>query len=280
MNYRHIYHAGNFADVFKHIVLVMVLDHLRQKDKPFFVLDTHAGIGLYDLESEEAQKTGEAQAGIGMVYERTDAPPEAKQYVDIVRHANGKGRKAPRFYPGSPAIVKSMLRRNDRFTAGELHPDDFKTLKKSLGADMRIRIEKTDGYGLLKSQLPPPERRGLVLVDPPFEATDEFDRMLKGLREAYKRWPTGIYILWYPVKDTAPVADFHRVLSGEGIPKIIAAEFSLSPQGFTEKLNGCGMIIVNPPWMLREHLEAIGPWLAGAISESARCTIKEIAGEL
>jgi len=280
MNYRHIYHAGNFADVFKHIVLVMVLDHLRQKDKPFFVLDTHAGIGLYDLESEEAQKTGEAQAGIGMVYERTDAPPEVKQYVDIVRHANGKGRKAPRFYPGSPAIIKSLLRRKDRLTAGELHPDDFKTLKKSLGTDKRIRIEKTDGYGLLKSQLPPPERRGLVLVDPPFEATDEFDRMLKGLREAYKRWPTGIYILWYPVKDTAPVADFHRVLSGEGIPKIIAAEFSLSPQGFTEKLNGCGMIIVNPPWMLREHLEAIGPWLAGAISESARCTIKEIAGEL
>lgn len=279
MNYRHIYHAGNFADVVKHIVLVMVLDHLRQKDKPFFVLDTHAGIGLYDLESEEAQKTGEAQAGIGMLYERADAPPEVKQYLDIVRRANGKGRRTPRFYPGSPAIVKEMLRQKDRFVAGELHPDDFKTLKKNLGTERRIRVDNADGYGLLKSQLPPAERRGLVLVDPPFEATDEFDRMFNGLRDACKRWATGVYILWYPVKDPAPVADFHRVLAGEGIPRIVAAEFSLSQQGFTEKLNGCGMIIVNPPWMLRERLESIGPWLAGALSKDARCTTTEIAGE-
>lgn len=279
MNYRHIYHAGNFADVFKHIVLVMVLGHLRAKDKPFFVLDTHAGIGLYDLDTLEAQKTGEANEGIGRVWSHADAPEEVRHYLSLVRRANGRGRRTPRFYPGSPVIARDMLREHDRLAVAELHPDDFRLLRRNLGADKRVRAEKTDGYGLLKALLPPPERRGLVLVDPPFEAVDEFDRMARGLREGYKRWATGIYMLWYPVKDAAPVAGFHRVLAETGIPRIVAAEFTLSKEGFTEKLGGCGMIIVNPPWTLRERLDEIGPWLAGVLSENARYTIKEIAGE-
>jgi 23S rRNA (adenine2030-N6)-methyltransferase len=281
MNYRHAYHAGNFADVFKHIVLVMVLDYLRQKDKPFFALDTHAGIGLYDLESVEAQKTKEAEAGIGRLWELAKMPPEVKQYLEIVRRGNVRGGKKPRWYPGSPAIIHEMLRRNDRFTAGELHPDDYKTLRKKIGHDRRIRVENEDGYGLIKALLPPPERRGLVLVDPPFEVTNEFDLLLRGLKEGCRRWATGIYILWYPIKDTGPVGEFHEALAASGIPKIMAAEFLIRPPAGAEKFNGCGMIIVNAPWTLRDSLATIGPWLAGLLGEKGQgcCEIRELTGE-
>jgi 23S rRNA (adenine2030-N6)-methyltransferase len=282
MNYRHIYHAGNFADVFKHIVLALLLDHLRQKDKPFFVLDTHAGIGLYDLESGEALKTGEAAGGIGKLWaHRTDAPPEVKLYLDIVRRVNGQGGEKLKFYPGSPILAREMLRDDDRLAAGELHPDDFKILRKAVGHDRRVSVEAADGYTLIKAQLPPDERRGLVLVDPPFEVTNEFDLMLKGLKEGYKRWATGIYTLWYPVKDLKPVEKFHRDLADAGIPKIMAAHFMIRPPADPDKFNGCGMIIVNPPWTLRGHLDRIGPWLAGVLADRgrARYEVIEITGE-
>ncbi len=282
MNYRHIYHAGNFADVFKHIVLALLLDHLRQKDKPFFVLDTHAGIGLYDLESEEARKTGEAQAGIGRLWAQDgDAPPIVKQYLDIVRRVNRQGGEKLKFYPGSPVLVREMLRDNDRLVAGELHPEDFKTLRKTVGHDRRIDVEAADGYTLIKAQLPPDERRGLVLTDPPFEVTNEFDLMLKGLKHGYERWATGIYALWYPVKDLKPVDKFHRDIAAAGIPKVMAAHFMIRPPASPDKFNGCGMIIVNPPWTLRGHLDTIGPWLTGVLAEGSRTYYEatEITGE-
>ena len=278
MNYRHIYHAGNFADVFKHIVLMLALEHLRLKDKPFFVLDTHAGIGLYDLKSEAAGKTKESDEGIGRLWEQTDAPEEVKRYLDLVRRFN-KG-KALRFYPGSPLIVREMLRTYDRFTGGELHPEDAPALRKNLGKDYRIKVEHEDGYRLIKSLLPPHERRGLVLIDPPFEVEDEFGRMKQALADGYKRWATGTYILWYPVKEMKQIETFHKALAGMDIPRIAAFDFMLRPPDDPERLNGCGVAVVNPPWTLAGYMGKISPWLAGILTGGrGSYGIKQISGE-
>ena len=275
MNYRHIYHAGNFADVYKHAVLVFLLDHLRQKDKPFFVLDTHAGIGGYDLQSVEAQKTGDAAAGIDLVWRKTDAIPALSEYLDVVRRLNGY-RDALRYYPGSPLIIKSMLRDHDRLIANEWHPEDVVTLQKNLGPDARVKITHEDGYIIWKAQMPPAERRGLVLVDPPFEVRNEFDLMLRGLREAYKRWATGMYALWYPIKDRAAIDAFHRALAATGIPKIWAAHFMIRSPVDEMKFNGCGLVLVNPPWTLPARLETLGPELARIFSTSNTRPFQEI----
>lgn len=278
MNYRHIYHAGNFADVFKHIMLMLVLEHLRMKEKPFFVLDSHAGIGLYDLQSTEAQKTGEAGAGIGTVWGREDAPTEARRYLELVAGFNNG--KVLRFYPGSPLIIREMLREGDRMAAGELHPDDAVTLEKNMGRDRRVRLMYEDGYRLIKAMLPPPERRGLVLCDPPFEVKNEFDLMLDGLKEGVRRWATGIYMFWYPVKDNAAVRDFHRELKATGIPKITAFEFMQSKTPAPDIFNGSGLAIVNPPWGLEDQVRAVLPWLVETITNGRGCyEIIQIAGE-
>lgn len=279
MNYRHIYHAGNFADVVKHIVLMMVLDYLRTKEKPFYVLDTHSGIGLYDLASVEAGKTNESADGIGKLWNRADAPDEVKNYLALVRGVNPDG--VLRHYPGSPLIIKAMLRAHDRLVANELHPEDHETLRRNLGRDYRVKAEQDDGYIQLRAQLPPHERRGMVLTDPPFEVTNEFDLMVKGLGEACDRWPTGTYIMWYPIKNTAAVAAFHNALAASGIPKITAVDFMLRRNGPADTFNGSGLILVNPPWTLAERLGTILPWLVEAMTGGqGGFQIKEIAGEL
>lgn len=259
MNYRHIYHAGNFADVFKHIVLMRLLDYLKQKDKPFFLLDTHAGIGLYDLDSEAAQKTGEAEGGIYRLAGRTDLAPAVKAYVDLVREYGA--------YPGSPKIMQTLMRPDDRLVVNELHPEDRETLRLNMGRDRQVRVEGMDGYLAMKALLPPLEKRGLVLVDPPFEVTNEFELMVKGLEKAYERWATGIYAFWYPIKDRADITGFHKDLRATGIRKIAAADFYLRKPLDPEVLNGCGMVLVNPPWTLGAELNTIMtglvPLLAG-----------------
>lgn len=265
MNYRHIYHAGGFADVFKHTVLMLVLEYLRQKDKPFFVLDTHAGTGLYDLQSAEASKTAESATGILKIMGRQGMPEEIERYVKLVRSLNTD--KKLRFYPGSPSVVKKLLRAADRFVAAELHPDDTRTLRRTLGNDRRIRVEEEqDGYTMIRARLPPHERRGLVLVDPPFEEKGEFDRMLDGLKEGYKRWPTGIYMFWYPVKDTKETNAFHHSLKQTGIPDIMAIDFLIQKPNDPSLLNGCGLALVNPPWTLAAQLGTIMPWLVRALT--------------
>lgn len=278
MNYRHIYHAGNFADVFKHIMLMLALDYLKQKDKPFFALDTHAGIGLYDLQSAEALKTGEAAAGIGKLWGRADAPEDVKKYLALIKKFyDGKELK---LYPGSPLIMQEMLRGGDRMTVNELHPEDNKTLRKNMGHDRRVRVENMDGYTLMKSALPPHERRGLVLCDPPFEVTNEFDLMLKGLEEAHERWATGLYMFWYPVKDAAAVKRFHAGLATSGIPKITIIEFLRQKPVNKEVFSGSGLAVVNPPWTLTERAGTILPWLVDVLTDGrGYFEIKEIAGE-
>lgn len=253
MNYRHIYHAGNFADVVKHAGLAMLIERLQQKDAPLFVLDTHAGAGRYDLEGEEAAKTKEYRDGIARVIDDAEAPAALAPYLQAVRALNPAG-EGLRWYPGSPALIQALLRPQDRLVAVELHPEDARDLEISLGRDRRVIAEAGDGYTALKAQLPPKERRGLVLIDPPFEVTDEFARIVRGLQHAHRRFATGVYAIWYPIKHRAPVAEFHQALVDSGIRRIIAAELLRRPDSDPDHLNGCGLIIVNPPWQFAETM--------------------------
>ncbi len=280
MNYRHIYHAGNFADVFKHIVLMRVIAHLKQKDKPFFALDTHAGLGRYNLTAPQAQKTMEAAAGIGALWQAKAMPPAVQDYLDLVRSINPNPQTLTQ-YPGSPWIIKAMLRGADRMVANELHPEDVHMLKKNLGDDgRRIRVDNMDGYTALKANLPPDERRGIVLVDPPFEVPDEFQKMIKGLRHAYTRWATGIYALWYPIKSPADIHLFHQDIGALNIPRCTAFDFMLHPVSDTGVLNGCGMILVNAPWTLADEIQLIAPTLITHMTSGAGALrINVISGE-
>lgn len=279
MNYRHIYHAGNFADVFKHIILMRVIAYLKQKDKPFFALDTHAGTGKYNLTSPQAQKTMEAAAGIGSLWNISNLPPAIEAYLTLIRNVNPDPRKLTA-YPGSPLIIKALLRGADRMVANELHPEDTHILKKALGEDSRVKVENMDGYTCLKAFLPPDERRGVVLIDPPFEVTDEFARMVKGLRHAYTRWATGIYAFWYPIKSPADIHLFHQEIKALNIPRCVAFDFMLRPVTDPDVLNGCGMLLVNPPWTLREEIESLTPLLVRHMTDNeGSLRIHEISGE-
>ncbi|TKT81378.1 23S rRNA (adenine(2030)-N(6))-methyltransferase RlmJ [Aquamicrobium sp. LC103] len=262
MNYRHAYHAGNFADVVKHVVLARILDYLKRKDKAFRVIDTHAGVGLYDLSGEEAQKTGEWRDGIGRLLAArlpAEVDPLLAPYLGIVRGCNPDGTF--RFYPGSPLITREMLRPQDRLTAIELHPSDNAALKSRFAGDFQTRVLELDGWLALGAHVPPKEKRGLVLVDPPFEKEGEFDRLLEGLAKAHRRWPGGIYALWYPIKDRAAVERFRASLKEAGIAKIVDIRFEIRSPSATPALDGSGMIVVNPPYPLVGEMETVLPVL-------------------
>jgi len=268
VNYRHIYHAGNFADVLKHAVLARLLVYLKRKEKPFRVLDTHAGVGCYDLASDEAQRTGEWREGIGrLMASPLDADVAAllAPYLDAVRGLN-EGAALTR-YPGSPMLVRALLRRQDRLSAIELHPADGAALAALFAGDRQTRVTALDGWLALKSQVPPRERRGLVLVDPPFEVPGEYERLVEGLREAHRRFATGLYCLWYPLKAGAPVATFHAALAAAGIPRILCAELSVRSGQSTTGLTGSGLILVNPPFVLEDELNALLPALTAILAQ-------------
>jgi 23S rRNA (adenine2030-N6)-methyltransferase len=265
MNYRHAYHAGNFADVLKHAVLARLVTYLKQKDKAFRVLDTHAGIGLYDLSGEEAQKTGEWRDGIGKLLAEPLPPKVAavlEPYLQAVRDLNpdadGGGIT---LYPGSPKLTRMLMRPQDRLSAMELHPDDYETLHRLFDGDFQSRITELDGWLALGAHLPPKEKRGLVLVDPPFEIDGEYERMVDGLGKAYRRFSGGTFCLWYPLKQGAPIAAFHEALKALEIPKMLCAELSVRSERDTSGLSGSGLIIVNPPFTLKSELDTILPFL-------------------
>ncbi len=268
MNYRHIYHAGNFADVLKHAVLARLIVYLQQKDKAFRVLDTHAGIGLYDLTAGEAQKTGEWRDGIGRLLE-AELPPEAaallEPYLAAVRKLNPE--KGVSLYPGSPKLARMLLRPQDRLSAMELHPEDARVLQLVFDGDYQVRVTELDGWLALGAHLPPKEKRGLVLVDPPFEIDGEYDRLVTGLQKAYRRFSGGTYCLWYPMKKGAPINTFHTALKETGIPKIMACELTVKSDRDTSGLNGSGLIIVNPPYTLEQELRIILPALKTVLSQ-------------
>ncbi len=264
MNYRHAFHAGNFADVFKHIVLSLLLRSLHRKDAPFCYLDTHAGAGRYDLVGAEAQKTGEFKDGILRLWE-IDPLPELADYLAAVRALNPD--KALRYYPGSPAVARFFLRPGDRMVLLELHPQECAQLKTRFGGDQQVTVQAQDGYAGLKALLPPSERRGLVLIDPPYESEDEYRQVVEGIRTAHARWASGIYALWYPIKNRPPVERFHQALVATGMRRILVAELAPYPEDSSFRLNGCGMVVINPPWKLDETLRDLLPKLLDVLRQ-------------
>jgi 23S rRNA (adenine2030-N6)-methyltransferase len=266
VNYRHAFHAGSFADVLKHAVLCRILDHLRTKDAPFRVIDTHAGAGLYDLTGPEASRGGEWQDGIARLL-AADVPQKAvtllAPYLDVIGALNERGEL--KVYPGSPAIVRAWLRPDDRLIACELEPKAAVALASNLRGDTRIKTLEIDGWTALSAYVPPPERRGLVLVDPPFERDDDFYQLAKGLGVAHRKWATGIYALWYPIKGRPEPDAFAKSLTKLGIRKILRAELTVSPLSDPSRLNGSGLIVINPPWTLEDELKTLLPVLAGIL---------------
>ena len=282
MNYRHIYHAGNFAYVVKHIVLARTIDYLKRKPGAFRVIDTHAGIGVYDLSSDEAQKTGEWKDGIGRLLD-ADLPDDAASliapYLDAVRAANPTGGLTA--YPGSPAITRHLLRNQYRLTAIELHPTDAETLKTHFAGDFQTRVIALDGWLALGAHLPPKEKRGLAIVDPPFEREGEFDRLSDGLVKAYKRWPGGTYLMWYPVKNRKAVVAFRQALREAGIAKIFDLSLDIRAPSVPERLDGTGLIVVNPPYPLEAEMKTVLPVLARLLGDGKDATWRAewLAGE-
>jgi 23S rRNA (adenine2030-N6)-methyltransferase len=258
MNYRHAYHAGNFADCVKHALLLALLEAMQRKDKPFLVLDTHAGIGRYDLSGGPAEKTGEWREGIGRVL--AVRPPALLDYIGLVERLG--------LYPGSPAIAAAMLRPGDRLVACELHEEDAGFLKAAFAGEQSIAVHRRDGYEALKAFLPPPEKRALVLIDPPFERTDEFDVMARQLAAAWQRFRTGVYVAWYPVKHRAPVRAFWEAIKLAGVRDVIAVEFLRRAALDPARLNGCGLLIINPPYRFTLVAEAILPAFSSLFGEA------------
>jgi 23S rRNA (adenine2030-N6)-methyltransferase len=267
MNYRHAFHAGNFADVIKHIVLVRILIYLQDKPAAFRVIDTHAGAGIYDLTGEQAQRTGEFLTGIARVMQARfseDVLPLVMPYLDIVRAFNPPAGLET--YPGSPLIARALLRPQDRLTACEVEPNARKQLIAALRRDSQARVVDLDGWMALPAFVPPKERRGLVLLDPPYEDQDEFGRLADGFAGAFTKWPTGSYLLWYPAKSRRATDGLVRhvaaVAAGGPSPaKCLRLEFSAAPQTADSTLVSAGLLLVNPPWRLMGELKAILPEL-------------------
>lgn len=257
MNYRHAYHAGNFADVMKHVLLIALIDALAKKDKPFMVLDTHAGAGLYDLSGREAQKSREADAGIfQLLSEKNISDDTIKKYIDCVHAFNPDHKSRIKFYPGSPLIAAASVRAQDRVVLCELHRDAHAELKQSLAHNKQVAVHHTDGYLGLKAFLPPAEKRGLILIDPPFEASDEFSRLVRDLKPALARFPTGVYALWYPIKDIHLVQRFHWQLREHLNLPMLALELSIYPET-NERLSGSGLVIINPPFEFEKKAKSL-----------------------
>lgn len=267
MNYRHAFHAGNFADVIKHIVLARILVYLQDKPAAFRVIDTHAGAGLYDLGSDEARRGGEWLTGIARIMQArfsAEALALLQPYLDAVRAFNANGTLET--YPGSPLIARALLRPQDRLTACEVEPSARRRLIEALHNDPQARVVDLDGWIALPAFVPPNERRGLVLIDPPYEATDEFERLEKGFTASFSKWPTGCYLLWYPGKSRRAADHLARRVAEAAATatpggKCLRLEFSVAPQAADASLTSAGLLIVNPPWTLRDELKLILPEL-------------------
>jgi 23S rRNA (adenine2030-N6)-methyltransferase len=277
MNYRHAYHAGNFADVFKHALLTRILSYLMRKETPLRYLETHGGIGLYDLSSEEAQKTGEWRDGIGRLQQAklgAEIGELLAPYLALTQQFDGR-------YPGSPIIAKSMLRAQDRLTICELHPHDERRLVKNMGRDQRVKVLAMDGYQGLKAGVPPIERRGLVLIDPPFEARDEFATLARSVAQAHSKWATGCFAIWYPLKATPDVEAFRELMSKGDIRRVLCLELQIDNLQSEGALKGCGLIIINPPFALEAEAKQLLPVLTSVLSQGkgAAWRVNWLAGE-
>jgi 23S rRNA (adenine2030-N6)-methyltransferase len=269
MNYRHAFHAGNFADVFKHAALVALLDALQAKPAPLCYVDTHAGRARYDLRGAQAQRTLEHADGIQRLLGATGLPRTLQRYVDLVQAFQPAGAAGIEVYPGSPLLAAGLLRADDRAILCELNDEEASALRGEFAHDARVAVHRRDGYGALKALLPPAQKRGLVLVDPPFEAQGaEFDRIAAALADAWTRWPNATYAVWYPIKLRDPVLPFHRWLAAHaGRADVLVAEWLIHPANSSLRLNGCGLAITHPPWQFDRALEDWLPALRDRLAQ-------------
>lgn len=259
LSYRHGFHAGNFADVLKHSVISLIIGALKQKDKPFVYIDTHAGAGKYHLKSEFAQKTGEYREGIGRLWAEQQTPPELKDYLAAIR-AENTGRQLTR-YPGSPQLVRRLVRPQDRLILSELHGTDFDALHQLYAGDKQVSVAKEDGLKMLDKKLPPIQKRGLILIDPSYEVKADYVKVVDALQSAHKHFATGIYGLWYPIIDRDASERLLQRLAQTGIPKQLRIEHCIQADGAVRGMTGSGMLLINPPWQLDSKAEALLPWL-------------------
>lgn len=266
LSYRHAFHAGNFADVLKHIVLLEVLAYLAQKEKPFCVIDTHAGAGKYSLDSDYALKTREFDTGISQLWQRDDLPPSVANYVDLQKRFNANGQF--KHYAGSPLLIKQVLREKDKLHLFELHSTEVGLLKATMKQDKRIRIEHAEGLKNGLALLPPIERRGLVLIDPSYEMKSDYTDVVKTLIQMHKRFATGTYALWYPVIERGRNQVLEMAFKKSGIKNIQLFELGINADNSGRGMNASGMIIINPPWNLTATMQTVLPWLAGVLGEN------------
>ncbi|MCX2721665.1 23S rRNA (adenine(2030)-N(6))-methyltransferase RlmJ [Roseibium salinum] len=282
MNYRHAYHAGNIGDVLKHVVLTRLIAYFQRKDKAFRILDTHAGTGRYDLTSEETRKTGEWQLGVGKVLASDIPPPVAEllePWLAVVRRMNPGGEL--KCYPGSPCVARSLMRKSDRLTLTELHPADFKTLSELFAGDHQVKAIHLDGWLAMGSFLPPKEKRGLVLIDPAYEATDEFEKMTNAVVKGWKKWSGGSYALWYPMKDAWSIRRMHAAFKEAGLRDVLTLELNVGRSGPDTRMLGSGMTLINPPFTLADEMRVVLPWLCNVLHQGpgASWDVQQLIGE-
>lgn len=269
MNYRHSYHAGNFADVVKHVTLIALIAAFEKKPSPFCYIDTHAGIGYYDLSSETAGKTKEYLGGIEKIIQAEKPPILIRNYIDCVHQINNRLSDSKfaslRYYPGSPMIARHFMRTHDRIVLCELQPQEYQTLRNTFAGDKLVAVHHADGFLSLKPFLPPKERRGLILIDPPYENPDEFTRIAHSLPIALKRFETGVYAIWFPIKERIAVERFYRTISQHIAKPAISIELTIYPD-LPSHLNGSGIVVINPPFQFEETMKEVLPWMWNALT--------------
>ena len=271
LSYRHSFHSGNHADVLKHSVQSLILQSLKVKDKAFAYIDTHAGAGCYDLQSKEMDKTGEYLEGIKRLWEG-DVPTAIQAYLDVLKVLNADGEL--RHYPGSPLLARELCRPQDRLLLSELHPADFVLLQELFTKDRRTQVHKVDGFAQLKGALPPLERRGIVLIDPPYELDHEYADVVKAVVDGIKRWATGTFAIWYPVVHSDDVRFLERKLANAGLPGTLQIELNVLKENNRFGMTGSGMIVVNPPWKLEQQMNELLPWLVDKLGQSPEANFK------
>jgi 23S rRNA (adenine2030-N6)-methyltransferase len=259
LSYRHGFHAGNFADVLKHTVLVHILEYMTQKATPLRIIDTHAGAGVYKLSGPQAQKNREFDNGITRLWDSKAAPAAIGRYLEQVRTINDMGQL--QLYPGSPLLAQTLMRSSDRLYLHELHPADFQFLRDCMRNDKNVKVEREDGFASLQALLPPPDRRALVLMDPSYEVKSDYQHLIKQLLQAHKRFATGTYAIWYPVVLRQRINEMELALKKSGIKNIQLMEFGLGPDNPEHGMTSSGMIVINPPWTLWGAMEETLPWL-------------------
>ena len=275
MNYRHAFHAGNFADVHKHVVLLALLERLKQKPKPLFYLDTHAGRGGYDLRAEDATRGGEWREGIARLAGRPLQSADLSRYVQAAHATDAP----PTRYPGSPLVGLGALREGDRAVLIEQQPAEAQALQQATLGRRNVSVICGDGYAALKSHLPPRENRGLVLIDPPYEADTEFADAERALRRGLSRWPNGVFALWYPIKAGAQSQRLNAALQASGLRKLLSLELTVRPADSPIGLNGSGLVIANPPWKFDAEMTVALDELHAALEGKGRSSVAWLVGE-